>query len=110
MECYVGLDVHSKASVFVIQDAGGQVVTHGDVPTTPEGFQRWQAVHRVPTGTPVALESGTVAFFVARELTALGLTPSVIDAREVRLKAHRPTQKSDRRDAFELCDGLRRGS
>src|SRR5262249_45906528 len=33
----------------------------------------------------------------------------VVDAREVRLKAHRPTQKSDRRDAFELCDGLRRG-
>jgi transposase len=31
----------------------------------------------------------------------------VVDAREVRLKAHRPTQKSDRRDAFELCDGLR---
>src|SRR5262245_6437675 len=25
------------------------------------------------------------------------------------LSAHRPTQKSDRRDAFELCDGLRRG-
>ena len=109
MECYVGLDVHSKASVFVIQDAGGQVVTRGDMPTTPEGFQRWQEVQRLPTGTPVALESGTVAFFVARELTALGLTPSVIDAREVRLKAHRPTQKSDRRDAFELCDGLRRG-
>jgi transposase len=49
-----------------------------------------------------------VAFFVARELT-LGCARSVIDAREVRLKAHRPTQKSDRRDAFELCDGLRRG-
>jgi transposase len=25
------------------------------------------------------------------------------------LKAHRPRQKSDRRDAFELCEGLRRG-
>jgi hypothetical protein len=32
MECYVGLDVHSTASVFVIRDAGGQVVTRGDVP------------------------------------------------------------------------------
>jgi transposase len=50
-----------------------------------------------------------VAFFVARELTGLGCAPLVVDAREVRLKAHRPTQKSDRRDAFELCDGLRRG-
>ena len=57
----------------------------------------------------MALETGTVAFFVARELTALGYEPRVVDAREVRLKAHWPTQKSDRRDACELSDGLRRG-
>ena len=57
----------------------------------------------------MALETGTVAFFVARELTVLGLVPSVIDAHEVRLKAYRPRQKSDRRDAHELCEGLRRG-
>jgi hypothetical protein len=109
MECYVGLDVHSKASVFVIQEKCGRVIARGEMPTTPAGFQRWQEAQRLGAGTPVALESGTVAFFVARELTALGLAPSVIDAHEVRLKAHRPTQKSDRRDAFELCDGLRRG-
>jgi transposase len=109
MECYVGLDVHSTASVFVIQDGHGQVMAQGEMPTTPEGLWRWYDAQHLPAGTPVALETGTVAFFVARELTALGCTPSVIDAREVRLKAHRPTQKSDRRDAFELCDGLRRG-
>src|SRR5262249_24832953 len=108
MECYVGLDVHSKASVFVIQDGSGRVVAQGEVPTTPEGFRGWHAAQRLPTGTPVALETGTVAFFVARELTGLGCAPIVVDAREVRLKAPRPTQKSDRRDAFELCDGLRR--
>ncbi len=49
-----------------------------------------------------------MAFFGARELTGLGCAPIVVDAREVRLKAQRPTQKSDWRDAFELCDGLRR--
>jgi hypothetical protein len=41
-------------------------------------------------------------------LTTLGFAPRGVDAYEVRLKADRPTQKSDRRDAFELCDGLRR--
>ena len=66
------------------------------------------AEHRLPGGTRVALETGTVAFFVARQLAALGLAPDVIDAHEVRLKAHRPNQKSDRRDALELCEGLRR--
>jgi hypothetical protein len=89
MECYVGLDVHSKASVFVIQEKCGRVIARGEMPTTPAGFQRWQEAQRLGAGTPVALESGTVAFFVARELTALGLAPSAIDAHEVRLKAHR---------------------
>jgi len=105
---YVGLDVHSRQSVFVIEDAAGQVVGQGEVPTTPEGLQQLQTQHRLPAGTPVALETGTVAFFVARHLRRLGLEPVVVDAQEVRLKAHRPTQKSDRRDAYELCEGLRR--
>jgi transposase len=50
-----------------------------------------------------------MSFLVARWLVRLGLEPVVVDAREVRLKAHRPNQKSDRRDAVELCEGLRRG-
>src|SRR5262245_25680674 len=62
MECYVGLDVHSKASVFVMQDGHGQVLAQGEMPTTPEGFRRWHEAQRVPAGTPVALETGTVAF------------------------------------------------
>ena len=51
-----------------------------------------------------------MAFFVARRLTRLGLDPVVVDAHEVRAKALRPNQKSDRRDALELCEGLRRGT
>ena len=62
----------------------------------------------LPPGTRVALETGTLAFFVSDELGRGGFTPVVIDAHEVGLKAARPRQKSDRRDAFELCDGLRR--
>jgi len=106
---YVGLDVHSKKSAFVIEDEGGKVIARGEVPTTPEGFWGLQATYHLANGTQVALETGTVAFFVARQLGRLGLDPIVVDAHEVRLKAHRPNQKSDGRDAFELCEGLRRG-
>jgi transposase len=60
-----------------------------EMPTTPDGFRCWHEVQRLPAGTPVALETGTVAFFVARELTALGCAPLVVDAREVRRKAQR---------------------
>lgn len=109
MARYVGLDAHSKNCVYVIQEEGGAVASQGQVPTTLEGLLLLKARHELPPGTPVALESGTMAFFVARHLQALELAPIVVDAREVRLKATRPTQKSDRRDALELCEGLRRG-
>lgn len=108
MQRYVGLDVHSKNSVYAIQDEKGQLVGEGSVPTTPEGFQLMHKRYALPEGTPVALESGTVSFTVARRLSRLGLVPRVIDAHEVRQKALRPNQKSDRRDALELCEGLRR--
>lgn len=110
MARYVGLDAHSKNCVYVIQDENGRQIGEGWVPTTPEGLAAMRARHQLPDGTQVALESGTMAFYVARRLKQLGLEPVVIDAHEVRAKALRPNQKSDRRDALELCEGLRRGS
>ncbi len=109
MRAYVGLDVHSKASVFVVQDERGEELGRGEVPTSAEGFSALRIRFRLAAQTPVALESGTVAFFAARKLREVGLSPMVVDAREVRMKAHRPRQKSDTRDAGELCEGLRRG-
>jgi transposase len=108
MRRYVGLDAHSKNCVYVIQDETGKVVSEGSVPTTELGFLIWRNRHELGPGTRVALESGTMAFYVARVLTRLGLDPVVVDAHEVRSKALRPNQKSDRRDALELCEGLRR--
>lgn len=104
---YVGLDVHSRDTVFVIQDEAGAIIGHGTAPTTPEAFARICHQYQLPPGTPIALETGTSSFYVARALSALSLKPIVIDAHEVRIKARRPGQKSDRRDAFELCDGIR---
>jgi hypothetical protein len=109
MKSYVGLDVHSKSSVFVIQNERGEELGRGEVPTSVEGFSSLRLRFRLRASTLVALESGTMAFFAARRLSELGLSPVVVDAREVRIKAHRPRQKSDTRDAVELCEGLRRG-
>ena len=73
METYVGLDVHSKSSVFVIQDVDGKLVGRGEVPTSRQGFERACSQYRLPPGTKVALETGTVAFFAARELSRFHL-------------------------------------
>jgi transposase len=108
MTIYIGLDVHSKHSTFEIQDADGKILGTGEVPTGPVGFSELKSKYNVPDGTACALETGTVAFYCARQLAALKLKPVVVDAAEVRNKASRRTQKSDRRDAHEICEGLRR--
>jgi transposase len=93
----------------VIQTTDGKVAGRGEIPTTPAGFSDLTMTYKLGSGTRAALERGSVAFFVARTLSYLGIDPVVVDAYGVRAKAHRPTQKSDSRDAFELCEGLRRG-
>ena len=105
---YVGLDVHCKQTQFVIEGEDGRVMGSGEVATSPGGLALLASRHGVARGTKVALESGTMANYVTRLLQELGLEPVVVDAAEVRAKASRPRQKSDRRDALEICEGLRR--
>ena len=82
--------MHSKRSVFVIEAEDGRVVARGDIPTTPAGFRQLRQQPRAGRETPVALETWTVAFYAARQLARVGLRPVVVDAHEVRVKAHRP--------------------
>jgi hypothetical protein len=46
---YVGLDVHSKQSAFVIEDEGGKVIARGEVPTTAGGFRWLKATYQLET-------------------------------------------------------------
>ena len=109
MTTYIGLDLHSKRTHIVIQDAKGNIMHQGSIPTSRKDYQEFfQGMHCAP-GTKVGMESGLQAFWAARLLLELGLEPVVIDAAEVRAKVRRKRQKSDSRDAFEICDGLRRG-
>jgi transposase len=108
MTIYIGLDVHSKMTVYVAQNSEGKTIARGEVPTTPAGVDELLKRTAAPAATPIALESGTQATWLARLLEARAMAPVVIAAQEVRAKARNPRQKSDRRDAFEICDGLRR--
>jgi transposase len=103
------LDVHCKMTVYVAQSEAGEVIAEGSVPTSVEGFEQMLVCLDAPEGTRIGLETGTQAAWTSRLLASIGMEPVVIDAREVRIKARRIGQKSDRRDAFEICDGLRRG-
>jgi len=109
MEVYIGMDIHCKKTVYVIQEGSGKVIAQGSVPTSVEGFSKILDELTVPSGTKIGLETGSQSWWVSSVLSGLGMKPVVIDAREVRAKARRIKQKSDLRDAFEICDGLRRG-
>jgi transposase len=106
---YIGLDVHCKETVYVVQDDAGNVISRGRVTTTPEGFAQMLESVNAPKGTKIGLETGIQAWWVSRLLSGLEMEAFVIDAGEVRRKARRINQKSDKRDAFDICDGLRRG-
>jgi len=108
MTLYLGLDVHSKMTVYCAQNERGTVIAQGQTPTSPAGLTQMLQALAAPPATPIALESGTQAGWVCGLLEDLGMAPRVIDAREVRAKARNKRQKCDRRDAFEICDGLRR--
>lgn len=108
MRKVAGLDVHGKQCTFVVQDEAGLVLAQGEFPTTISGVADFVAEHEL-AGCSVAMESGAVSGFVARQLIANECTPVIVDAAEVRAKARSKRQKSDRRDSFEICDGFRRG-
>lgn len=106
---YVGLDVHSKQTTFVVQNKKGDVLARGEFETTRSAIGAWVKEHKLASSTLVGIESCSMAPFVARQLVAAGLDVQLINASEVRKKANRARQKTDSRDAFEICDGVRRG-
>jgi transposase len=108
-EVYVGMDVHRKKTVYVMQGGTGEVLAEGTIPTHREGIQEMVLSHELVPGTQVCLECGVQAGMVCDALEELEMVPVVVDAVEVRKKARRRGQKTDRRDAFEICDGQRRG-
>lgn len=109
MTFIAGIDVHSKSCSFCIQKPNSEkVIASGEFETSSEAIRDFVRKNKLLPGTRVGLETGTTTIFVVRELAKAGLVPVVIDAREVRRKARRTRQKDDARDAFEICDGLRR--
>ena len=105
---YMGLDVHSKNTNYCYQTSEGKIVKEGKIDTTYEGFEKLKKKLSIPVNTKIGLESGIQASLVFGILKELELSPVVIHAFEVRRKARRQRQKTDKRDALEICEGIRR--
>lgn len=106
METVVGLDVHGKETMYICKNREKEIIGKGTVETSVAGFSELCRLKEIPKGSKIGLETGTQAFFVARQLQKHGMKPVIIHAKEVRQKATRPKQKDDFRDAGAICEGV----
>jgi len=108
---YIGLDVHQKSTTICIQDQSGKELLLAKCETTLDGFREslgpWLEKH---PGSPAALESCGKAYLVSGMVELLGGRPRVFAAEEAAAKARSRRQKTDGRDAQDLCANLRTGA
>jgi transposase len=104
---YIGMDLHRRHTTFCIVDEAGTLVRRGKVDSTEQG---WTAVlASCEAGCiELAIETGSLTWWVVDVARGLGIEPVVVDARQFKLIAS-SKKKSDRRDAFHLADALRAG-
>ena len=104
---YVGMDIHKKTTTFCAMDTDGKVVHRGTVVSADAG---WVEIinHWSGQELAIALETGTMTWWVVDVLREAGIEPVVIDARQFKLISE-SKKKSDRHDARALADGIRCG-
>ena len=105
---YVGLDVHSKATVFEVVDGAGLTLEMGSIPTAAPAFaglaQRLSPVAELVAGQEV----GGMMYFVHDVLTALGVKVLSFNAQQLRMICS-SRKKTDRRDAHWIAKALQTG-
>jgi len=88
---YLGIDVHSAASVWCLLDPEGQQVEEGKVATTAPALQ--SLVQRLAGGEEllVGQEVGTMAYFVHDVVTAAGAVFLMIALAHINRRGGRPS-------------------
>ena len=95
----IGLDLGDRTSRYCILDAGGEVVSEGQLPTTKTGLNSlWE---KMPCSR-VALEVGTHSPWASRQLAGLGHEVIVANPHKVKLITQ-SVRKNDRIDARQLA-------
>ena len=105
---YLGIDVHSKATVWCLLDASGEKLEQGRVGTTADGLAELVAQLRPGGEILVGQEVGTMAYFVQDVLTGAGVKVLSFGAQQLRMIAA-SRKKTDRRDAYWIARALQTG-
>jgi len=95
----IGLDLGDHSSRYCILDAGGEVVSEGQLPTTKTGLN--SLFEKMPRSR-VALEVGTHSPWASRHIASLGHEVIVANPHQVKLITQ-SVRKNDRIDARKLA-------
>ena len=105
---YVGIDVHSKASVWCALDESGRQVATGKSETTFPALQRLAEQLREDDEVVVGQEVGTQVYLVHDAVTAGGVPILSFNPAHFRMIAA-SRKKTDKRDAYWLAKALQTG-
>ncbi len=105
---YVGLDVSKEETAFCVMDEDGKVLARGKVATDPAALFEALREHCL-CPERIVLETGTLSFWLARELRGRGLPVVVIDARQAHAVMRLQHNKTDANDAALLAEIARTG-
>jgi len=105
---YLGIDVHSRASVWCLVDGQGVVVDTGKTPTQTHALQSLVRRLRGDESLRCAQEMGTQAYLVHDAIAETGAEIVSFNPNHFRMIAA-SRKKSDRRDAYWLARGLQTG-
>ena len=105
---YLGLDVHSVATVYCVLDAEGTVVERGSIPTTAAELGALARRLSADEELSAAQEVGTQCYFVHDAIAAEKVRILSFNAAALRMIAA-SRKKTNKRDAFWIAKALQTG-
>ena len=105
---YLGIDVHSKACVWCLLNAQGEIVEQGSTETTIPALQALVTRLGKDDELLVGQEVGAMAYLVHDALKGAGVRLLSFNAAHLRMIAA-SRKKTDRRDAYWIARALQTG-
>jgi transposase len=105
---YLGIDVHSKASVWCLLGKDGEVRARGRVETTVPALGELVAELSRQDDLRVGQEVGTMAYLVHDAIAGAGVEILSFNAHQLRMIAS-SRKKTDRRDAYWIARAVQSG-
>lgn len=105
---YLGIDVHSMASVWCLLGEDGEVRARGKVETTVPALGELVAELSKQSALRVGQEVGTMAYLVHDAVAGAGVEILSFNAHQLRMIAS-SRKKTDRRDAYWIARALQTG-